>query len=59
MAAAMKRQNITIEHEVFNEFCKYAERQGIKFSPWVNQQMKNFIEEQKMIEQWREEQKRR
>ena len=52
----MKRQNISIEPEVFEDFCKYAGKKGIKFSTWVNQQMKNFIEEEKMIEEMRKKQ---
>lgn len=49
--AAMSRHNITLEPEVYEEFCKYASRHGIKISTWVNQQMKNFVEEQKMLEE--------
>ena len=53
LLAAMKRQNISIEPEVYEEYCKYAGKKGIKFSTWVNQQMKNFIEEEKMLEEMR------
>lgn len=49
----MHRQNITLEPEVFEEFCKYAGPKGIKISTWINEQMKQFIEEEKMIEEYR------
>ena len=51
--AAMSRHNITLEPEVYEEFCKYAAKKGIKVSTWINQQMKNFIEEEQMIEEMR------
>ncbi|MFK7695925.1 hypothetical protein [Paenibacillus sp. HJGM_3] len=44
--AAMKRQNITLDPEVFEKFCEIAGRKGIKISTWINQQMKEFIEEE-------------
>lgn len=50
---ATKRVNMTINPEVYEEFCKYAGKKGIKISTWVNLQMKNFIEEEKMIEEYR------
>lgn len=50
---ATKRVNMTIDPEVYDEFCKYAGKKGIKISTWVNLQMKNFIEEEKMIEEYR------
>lgn len=43
--------NITLEPEVYEEFCKYAEKKkGIRVSPWVNAKMKDFIEESKQAE---------
>jgi hypothetical protein len=47
------RHNITLDPEVYEEFCRYAGKKGIKNSTWINQQMKNFIEEEKMIEEIR------
>lgn len=44
---------MTIDPEVYEEFCKYAGKKGIKISTWVNLQMKNFIEEEKMLEEMR------
>lgn len=57
--AAMTRHNITLEPEVYEEFCKYAAKHGIKVSTWVNQQMKEFIEDQKELERIKEERKHR
>lgn len=57
--SAMTRHNITLEPEVYEEFCKYAGKHGIKVSTWVNQQMKEFIEDQKELERIKEERKRR
>jgi hypothetical protein len=51
--AAMSRHNISLEPEVYEEFCKYAGKKGIKVSTWVNLKMKEFIEEEKMIEEMR------
>lgn len=42
--------NITLEPEVYEEFCKYAGRKGIRASAWVNAKMKEFIEEEKRTE---------
>lgn len=51
--AAMSRHNISLEPDVYEEFCKYAGKKGIKVSTWVNIKMKEFIEEEKMIEEYR------
>ncbi|WP_352408127.1 hypothetical protein [Acetoanaerobium noterae] len=48
---ATRRQNISLDPEVFEEFCEYAARKGIKISTWVNQQMKAFIEQEKKLEE--------
>lgn len=50
---ATSRHNITVEDEVYEEFCRYAGKKGIKISTWVTQKMKEFIEEEKMIEEFR------
>jgi diketogulonate reductase-like aldo/keto reductase len=50
---AVTRHNITLEPEVYEEFCKYAGKKGIKVSTWVNLKMKEFIEEEQMIEEIR------
>jgi hypothetical protein len=51
MLSAVKRQNITLDPEVFEEFCKYAGKKGIKISTWVNIKMQEFIEEEKILEE--------
>lgn len=51
------RQNITLDPEVYEEFCKYAGKKGIKISTWVNIKMVEFIEEEKMIEEMRKHSK--
>jgi len=45
------RQNITLEPEVFEEFCHYAGPKGIKISTWINERMKEFIEDEKVLEE--------
>lgn len=50
---AVTRHNITLEEGVYDEFCKYAGKKGIKVSTWINIQMKQFIEEEKMLEEMR------
>lgn len=47
----MSRHNISLDPIVYEEFCKYAGKKGIKISTWVNQQMINFIEDEKMLEE--------
>jgi len=44
--SAKKRQNITLDPEVFEKFCEIAGKKGIKISTWINQQMIEFIEEE-------------
>jgi hypothetical protein len=41
---------MTIDPEVFEEFCKYAGRKGIKISTWVTQKMREFVEKEKAEE---------
>lgn len=50
---ATSRHNITLEEDVYSEFAKYAGKKGIKISTWINIQMKQFIEEEKMLEEMR------
>lgn len=54
---ATTRHNITLEEDTYEEFCKYAGRKGIKVSTWINVKMKEFIEEEKMIEEYRRNKK--
>lgn len=46
---ASKRYNITLDPEVYDEFCKYAGKKGIKVSTWIGVKMREFIEEEQMI----------
>lgn len=55
--AAMRRQNMSIDPEVFEEFCNYAGKKGIKISTWVSMKMKEFIEEEKLLEELRKNKK--
>jgi hypothetical protein len=43
---ATKKQNITLNPDVFDEFCKYAGKKGIKISTWINIKIMEFIEEE-------------
>jgi len=45
-----KSLNITIEPGIYEEFCDYAGKKGIRVSPWVNAKMKEFIEEERQAE---------
>lgn len=40
------RKNITLNPEVYENFCKIAERKGIRMSTWINAKMKELIEEE-------------
>ncbi len=51
------RHNITLDPEVYEEFCRIASKKGMKVSTWINQQMINFIEEEKMLEEYRKKKK--
>lgn len=51
MLTAMKRQNITLDPEVFEKFCTIDGKKGIKISTWINQRMKEFIEEETSYEE--------
>ena len=44
--AATRRVNITLDPEVYERFIRVAEKKGIKVSTWINQRMKEFVEEE-------------
>jgi len=48
---AVHRQNITLDPEVFEEFCKYAGPKGIKISTWISAKMREFVEDEKLLEE--------
>ena len=56
--AAQRRQNITLDPKVFEEFCNIAGAKGIKISTWINIKMKEFIEEEKAIQEAKSNNKR-
>lgn len=58
MLLAVKRVNITVDPEKLDEFYRLAAKKGIKFSTWVQVKMDEFIEEEKMIEEYREQKRR-
>lgn len=43
---AVVKINITVDPDVLETFRAIAEEKGIKLSPWINQQMKKFVEEE-------------
>ncbi|KUP22620.1 uracil-DNA glycosylase [Paenibacillus sp. DMB5] len=47
------RNNITLAPAVCEELCKYVGKKNIKISTWTHQRMKELIEEEKMIEEFR------
>ncbi|MBV7275464.1 hypothetical protein JMF89_05495 [Clostridiaceae bacterium UIB06] len=49
--AVVRRQNITIDLTVFEEFCKYVGSKGIKISTWITAKMKEFVEDEKALEE--------
>lgn len=51
------RINITIPPDILEEFKKYGEKKGILISPFVAAKMKEFIEEEKIIEKLKNEHK--
>lgn len=48
---AVRRQNMSIDPTVYENFCKYAEPKGIKVSSWVTAKMREFVEEEKALEE--------
>lgn len=51
---AVRRVNVTVEPELYDEFYKYAERKGISISPFLQAKMREFIEEEKEFEEFKE-----
>lgn len=51
---AVKRINVTVEPELYEEFCKYACKKGISVSPFLQAKMREFIEEEKEFEEFKE-----
>lgn len=55
---AVKRLNVTVEPELLEEFYKYADKKGITVSPFLQAKMKEFIEEEKEFEKFKEMKKK-
>jgi len=48
---AIRRQNISVDPTIFEDFCNIAGAKGIKISTWVTAKMKEFVEEEKALEE--------
>jgi hypothetical protein len=42
----VEKKNITLDPDLVNRFRVIAEPMGMKLSPWLNQQLKKFVEEE-------------
>lgn len=51
---AVKRLNVTVDPELLEEFYKYACKKGISISPFLQAKMREFIEEKKEFEEYKE-----
>lgn len=50
----MKRKlNITLDPKIFDEFCDHASKYGTSISSWIEVKMQEFIEEEKELEELR------
>lgn len=54
---AVKRQNMSIDPQVYEDFVKYSEKKAIKVSTWVTLKMREFVEEEKFLEEMRKNKK--
>lgn len=50
---AVQRVNITVDPKLLEEFYSYATKKGITISPFVSAKMKEFIEEEKEFEEFK------
>jgi hypothetical protein len=48
---AQRRQNITLDPVVYEKFCDIAGAKGIKISTWINIKMKEFIQEEELLQE--------
>ncbi len=51
---AVRRVNVTMEPELYDEFYKYACKKGISLSPFLQAKMREFIEEEKEFQEFKE-----
>lgn len=49
----LKRVNVTMPEELYDEFYKYACRKGISISPFLQAKMEEFIKEEKEFEEFK------
>ncbi len=49
----LKRVNVTMPEELYDEFYKYACRKGISISPFLQAKMQEFIKEEKEFEEYK------
>ena len=52
---AKKKFNITLDPEVLDEFCNCSNKYGTSISSWIEVKMKEFIQEEKEIEEIRKQ----
>jgi len=50
----VQRLNVTVDPELLEEFYKYACKKGITISPFLQAKMKEFIEEEKEFEEYKQ-----
>lgn len=55
---AVRRVNVTVEPELYAEFYKYECKKGISISPFLQAKMKEFIEEEKEFEEYKEKKRK-
>ena len=55
---AVRRVNVTVEPELYDEFYKYADKKGISISPFLQAKMREFIEEEKEFEEFKEKKRK-
>ena len=55
---AVRRVNVTVDPELYDEFYKYACKKGISISPFLQAKMKEFIEEEKEFEEYKEKKRK-
>lgn len=55
---ATKKVTITIDPEKLDEFYRIAAKTGIKFSTWISVKVDEFIEEDKALEEYRQQKRR-
>ena len=46
-----RRQSMTIDPKVFEDFCAIAGKKGIKISTWVTLKMREFVEEEELLQE--------